>query len=358
MTAVGGALATPAKNGHAKTAKGRNGHATELPVPQETPAQRLGLANPDQYVPDDLRLTAPKVPKLMAKLKLDIVEDTTTTLTKEMAKQYIDMPILEAERDAKDKDVQAILDAMLLGYFNPTNVTLASCEWQGKEWKVNGQHTAWAVYLHPDEDFSVPYVRKVKYRVNTRDQLEALYGTFDRGKPRSATHVVSTYVAGKLDVWPSLIPPLSQGMRHWQSPASHKYTMSAESLAALMRNEYPDLVVRVGKFIKAHYPAICRDKLRQKCIIAAMYETFGATPTKAAEFWTPVVTGLEMRSQTDPRKQLRDGLLRMNSQSRRSSKPPWTSEEWYRICVVAWNHWRDGKQVQSLRPTLKRVRAK
>ena len=93
--------------------------------------------------------------------------------------------------------------------------------------------------------------------------------------------------------------------------------------------------------------------MRRVSVAAAVYATMSKSPKIAGEFWEKVKDGLGMESNKDPRYQLREFLVTsaVRAQSGTTGgKRAVTAEDAYRVCIVAWNAYRSGKELQYFKP--------
>lgn len=316
--------------------------------PIQLTAAELGLVHlPGQRIPTihtgDLDLAG------LAKLKIDIISDHTITLDHAKAIEYIDLPVFPGEREITDAHVQTLYDEMRKGTFNSLLVVLATATLDGIRFKINGQHTCWAVVSMP-KNFSLK-VRELRYRVNSREQLKLLYGTFDRLRARSDSHMTKVFLADSsvvADIWMSEVPRGVNAFRHWHLSDPNKRTRtSPDQLAAVIQGEFADLFRAVMLFKQTFGTE--NGLARRLPVVAAMFATFAKLPTKAAEFWQPVIDGLGLTAKTDPRYVLRDTLQNAVSGGSNRGRPStrlMSVEDQYRVCLMAWNKWRKGEVVR------------
>ena len=293
------------------------------------------------------------------KLNAEVIIDKTVTLDASKAQEYVDLPIFAGERTVRDHWVQHLVDEMKKGTFNHLLVILSTAEHKGVYYKINGQHTCWAVAFMPP-GFSIR-VREIRYRCKSEKQLKLLYSTYDRLMGRTDGHITTVHLVGT-DVGEGiptdLLGRLATGVKFWLMANPEYRRVTPDQIAAVIFSKYPDLFRQVGVFITDVNRDASRFFKRQP-VLAALFPTFEKVPTKAREFWHPVFTGLGLEKKTDARWQLRKWLLDTclaKGTSGKSDQRSVTSEETYLICIVAWNRWRKGEVVQSLRPTKKRVK--
>ncbi len=307
-------------------------------------AEALHLTqNPEQFFPSIIVGGSDMSP--LGKLKYEILSDKLVTLDRVKAGEYIDLPIFEGERNVVETHVQRLYDEMRRGMFNQLLVILSTAVLKGVKYKVNGQHTAWAVAYMP-ESFSLQ-VREIQYKVDSIEQLKLLYSTYDRLRPRSDAHATQVHLVGTdaaKDLWASMLNKYCAAFRFWYVESEkQRARLSPEQAAGIIQKEYQELFNRVGTFVQEFHPT---DIARRMPVIAAMFPTFQAVPTKAPEFWKPVLDGLDLNNKTDPRYQLRDFLMKLANRNQ-SGKRLYTAEDCFRICLLCWQKWRKGQSMQA-----------
>lgn len=292
------------------------------------------------------------------KLVYKVISDKEIILTDAVAAAYIELPIFRGERLIVDQHVQALYDEMARGAFNPLLVTLATAEFAGVTYKINGQHTCWAKYFAEGYE---PRVREIKFKVNTAEDLRQLYASFDRNLARTDRHVTLIELANDpnlKDISATVIKFMSTAMKFWLFADSARRRCSPSDLAALIGSTHLDTFRSASMFYQ-------KQALNQGCVFmrrgavgAALLETFNKVPTKAPDFWQPVCDGIGLDSKTDPRWQLRAFLqeVKLRSSSTRGQRSV-TEEDMYNHCIPCFNKWRKGEAVQRLVPTQMRVKA-
>lgn len=311
---------------------------------------------PTKQTPDSRPLIAVR-PLLVnnSELQYEVIEDVKIKLTKKRAVEILELDTFKGERPVNEHHVQALYEAHRAGRFMWEHVLIGLCQLDGRLFRVNGQHTCWMRLNIDDENI---IVRQITYRVTSEQALHDLYCTFDQGKSRSAGHISAILlsdIAGPT-IWNSALNTLSGGLKFWVfSEDREKRRIRPQDMATLIGGKYRDLFLKVGEFVQSMWDT---DKAcRRISVVAAIFATFDSAPQKALDFWTPVFSGLNLESKTDPRWQLRRYLSEHGHGS--GAKSVVTQEDTFRVCVSAWNKWRTGEQVvQGLRPTEKRLKPK
>jgi len=330
--------------------KKRRGHQATSHKTKTLSADDVGLVNnPGQRKPT-VKTELLTVPG-SGKLKYEIVSDQSVSLDHTKAGLYIDLPIFPGEREVTDTQVQLLYDEMRKGTFNDLLVILSTAVFNGIEYKINGQHTCWAVQFMPGS-FALN-VREIKYRVDNEMQLKLLYSTYDRLKARTDGHLGKVQLVGTAvmeGISTSLISKLMSGLKFWYFQSeSDRRRVSPEQMSAVVQNELPELWRSVGMCLQEYTSE--HKHLTRFPVISAMFSTFDKVPTVAAEFWNPVGSGIGLERKTDPRLKLRDMLMQASLKATQGGKDYVPPETMYRMCVQAWNRWRKGESVQVLRTT-------
>lgn len=319
-------------------------------------------AKPEGVDPDRIRYkTNHDLPELpgMGRPQYRVIVDRTVKLNHERAFKYCEFPIFEGERQINNGHVQTLYDRMRRGSFNPKLVTLATCRFGGQTFKINGQHTCWALVNMPDH-FSME-VRELQFHVNTQEDLRAVYSMFDQNLVRNEGHLtkvrlVQTDVAEGL--WTSLISRLSAGMKFWLFETTHERRRYKDEEVASLAHQYKDTFRSVAFTIQENSDDA--GLVTRQPVIAAMFATFDKVPTIARSFWQTVIDGLNLTNRSDPRYKLRRYLQdsAISHQSKMSGKKAVEPEMMYRVCIAAWNKWRkDEPAVAAIRGTHKRMKA-
>lgn len=287
-------------------------------------------------------------------LKYKIVSDEQFNLTVEKAFAFLELKTFSGERPVREKHVQFLYDEWFSGRFLWQNIILASARLNQDEFRINGQHTCWMRVNIPG-DVKAP-IRHMIYQVSDQEQLRGLYSAFDRGAPRTYGHVAKVLLldteAGN-EIPGSYISNLVAGFKIYFSP-NWKSKMSATELTSLINKNYAQHFNIVGRFMTIHYS----DDIivRRAPVVAAMFSTFEKNVQKSDEFWAPIFNGIGLDKKSDPRWLLRR-YLQQNSLGNANGKHI-EQEDMFNVCINAWNHWRDGKELSVLKSVEKRSKAR
>ena len=298
-------------------------------------AESLGLKNSDQKVPQIV--ATPLDASCVPRLNVEIVSDKVVVLDASKAAEYIDLPIFPGERIVQDDWVQRLYDEMRKGTFNEKLVVLSTAVLDGVTYKVNGQHTSWAiVYMPPNYSIDV---REIRYKVKDKTQLKLVYSTYDRLNVRTDTHISKVILVDTpvMDGIPTtVLAPALGGLRLWlYAERREQDRVTPDQMATLVQKDYPELFRRVALCFQQHRQYA--RSLMPQGVMAALYATFDKLPTKADEFWTPVLAGTGLDSRSDARWRLRKLLLSIaeSKAKARSDKVKVTREELFTLCCVA-----------------------
>jgi len=189
--------------------------------------------------------------------------------------------------------------------------------------------------------------------------LRTLYSVFDRGAPRTAGHIGTVLLLGSeasAGVGKYLFTLLISGFKMWWSPTKWKReTMGINDWCGMIDNNYPTLFNMVGRFTALHLEA--SRWMKRASIVGAMFATFDKNVKGSEEFWGTVFSGIDLKSKTDPRYQLRDYLM-THGHSSMIGPMKVSQDEMYCVCLTQWNHWREGKSVTVVKGVSERPKVK
>jgi hypothetical protein len=265
-----------------------------------------------------------------------------------------------ADRPLRQGHVEHLLREMRRGTFIESLVTLIFCELDGVTYRMNGQHTCWAMTYFSDEADTTYVVKVQRWKAESEHDLRRLYASIDRGAPRTKANVVQSYLVGT-DSFTGYtnrqIQEISSGFSLWHWESMHDRNMhGGEDVAHLMQTDFIEVCTRVGNVYRRWTTTDHKHMMRAP-VIGALYATFQKAPRIAEEFWTVVATGVGIDSENDARHRLRNHLMTYSigmSPGKRSQSP----EEMYRTCISAWNSFRDNREVRVFKPSSSRIKAK
>ncbi len=292
-----------------------------------------------------------------APMRARLLGSQAVAATPEFARRYLAGLEFDGERQINHPHVDFLAEQMLEDRFNWSIVVIATAEYQGRTYRINGQHTMTALLdLNPDNP---PVVLYQNYFCDSVDDLKSLYSSFDRGKPRTNTHLNQVELAGtaisKL-VSKRMLPLLGGAYDFWLG------TWSNPAQRGLIVQKYFDLSARLGAF-DANRQAAAYAFYKRQPIVAAMLATFARNMTDARsdaavdQFWADITEGDHLESGT-AKKSLRiylsDHFLNASINKAKKSTahkvvPP---EEMFCICIRGWNYHCQGRDIlpQHFRP--------
>lgn len=291
---------------------------------------------------------------------LTLKKRQTIELTPDFANSFLEHLEFTGERHLMENHVVFLARQMESASFRWELVTLATCWLEGKQYRINGQHTCWArIYAERLSKKARCPVQWLQYEAKTEQDLRQLYATFDRGKARNMGNVVVSYLSGRHelpDFTNAQLRRLAEGMAFWVWPSPEKRKLhTGDERACLLLTEYNTLAMRVGAFFKEANVGTDAKHINRMPCVAAMFATFSKAPQIALDFWRVTRDGVGVPNKDDARYRLRNYLM---TTVLASSKGPGTpdlkvesQENMYRACLLAWNSFRTGKSVKLLRPS-------
>lgn len=292
-------------------------------------------------------------------LEYHIAKDVQIDLDKSYAFDFLELKTFNGERAVREGHVQYLLDQLCSGRFVWHHVMLASAILDGQEYRINGQHTCWMRVNVPDKLEPISsHVRRITYHVDSEENLKALYSAFDRAAARTATHLGTVQLLdteATREIPKSLIGKLVQGFKVFFSEEYRTSGIRIDETTALIQKNYAQLFNIVGRYFQIHYND-CH-WIKRAAILGAMMATFEKNVKASDEFWGPVFCGIGLEKRMDPRWQLRR-FCEGHAHTIVRGQNKISQEDLFRVCLNAWNHWRNGTEITKLylidaRPKLK-----
>ena len=285
--------------------------------------------------------------------RLKLVQTRKMDFTVEEAHKVLQHEEFPGDRTLRNGHVDYLISAMMRGTFHPEWVNLVICKFDGKTYRMNGQHTAWA-RIYMDKGYSCP-VTMLEYTAKSMEDMRILYSSIDRSSPRSKGDVIKSYLAGTPEfegVKAQTLRVAPQGFAVWFWKSKHERNQhDGDDIAFLIKTEHYDLTMKVCGFMDRHSTRDCKHILRA-AVVGAMFATFNKAPQIAMEFWGPVANGTGIEKTGDPRLKLRNELIRVAvdvGTGSQSDKKKVSQEYMFRQCVGAWNAYREGRSLQLLK---------
>lgn len=167
---------------------------------------------------------------------------------KNLANKFLLLPNVSYERKLEDKHVEYLMTTMYRGTFRPELVRLTSCtcgkatgdQPPSTEFRMNGQHTCWAMVEMPEEYACPDKVTVARYKAKTEEDMRSLYATLDRGRQRTRGDVIVSHLAGtpEFEGMPaSIIKKLIEGYGLWKWPSQEeRHRNDSDVVAYLMQS--------------------------------------------------------------------------------------------------------------------------
>ncbi len=283
--------------------------------------------------------------------EFEVVHDRTVPFTEKVALHYLDLESFAGERASMDSHVAFLASEMEKGNFlmKDAGISIAVCEWDGKERKLNGQHSCWARLEMPLT--WQPALRVTKYRVSSEDNYRTLYARFDRNKPRTAAHITNISLVGTPEFHncsSSILKMVSQGFKFWKASDNGIDTKDPEAVAVALRSERFNIVAhRVIPRLQAISGRSEFRFMKRAAVYAAMMESFSKFKTISDNYWEKVMYGLNFENAGDPGKICRDYLMshgmRTDGSNVQSQTQIATGADLFDTCVMCFNDFKAGK---------------
>lgn len=287
---------------------------------------------------------------------LTLRRTTSVGFNHKKATEFLELKEFVGDRPLKQGHVDYLIGAMQRGTFRPELVTLITCECSGVTYRMNGQHTAWA-RLDVDADFECP-VKLLEYVAVSEEDMRGLYASIDRSSPRTKANVIQSYLAGTTEfdgLKRHVVMGLPYGLSVWLWPTSaERRRHDGDDMAFLIKTTHYDLAMKVAGFLNTCAYNDSKHIFRAPAV-AAMFATFSKAPNIAKDFWRPVADGVGIDKKGDPRLRLRNWLMQTAlglGEGAKSDKKQVNQEYMYRACVAAWNAFREGRDLQVIKPVV------
>lgn len=279
---------------------------------------------------------------------LSVISQRRVPFTSELAQRVLEAEEFAADRKLDNGHVDVLLTAMRRRTFLPEQAQLVTCEFDGKVYRMNGQHTSWSRVMLSDPGYE-PLITVIKYHADTIDDLRRLYASIDRGKARTKTNVIHSHLLGSEefpDFNRSILRMLASGLNAFKNGFKSNTGDDPDTLAHLLKTDYYDLAIKVGNFIKSHQKQTDHKHIRRSPVWAALFATYKKCERDSARFWHDVAEG-EMLTNDDPAMVLRKKLMTSAVNAGRggaSFKNNVPADDMYCWCIDAWNAHRSGRK--------------
>lgn len=265
------------------------------------------------------------------------------------------------DRNLKNEHVVHLCREMLSGNFRWEQVNLVVCQLDGRWYRMNGQHTAWAVIYADDQGLDKKVRRPVqimRYTAQTIADARRLYASLDRGLARGNAVVVKSHLLGT-DKFPGYksahLAMLAQGLGCWLWESQTKRSLhGGDDRSYLLLTDHHRTALCVGTLLKESKAADIRH-MKRAPVIGAMFETASKAPQISLDFWRIIRDGIGIADKEDPRLVLRNYLMSTSlakSQVTNGDYKIVSQEEQYRACVYAWNAFRTDRKMKRIQVDL------
>jgi len=291
--------------------------------------------------------------------------DRKVDFTRAVATKILEAKEFPGERRLRDDHVIYLNSTMKRETFRAELVRLITCTCKEDDltYRMNGNHTCWALLEMPEDYVCPGKVTLSHYVAKTFEDVRILYTSIDRGASRTRAHVIMARLAGIeqfVDLKREVVRVLSQGYSFYKwANASERNKHDGDDVAFLMQGEDKNIVSVMVAYLKTFsVPSV--KWLTRAPVMGAMFTTFEKDPEAARLFWDSVREATGFTEVSDPRRKLRDELMTKalmggrttRRRGGRKEKNLVISEEMYHWSIHAWNAWRSGKTLQSLRAFL------
>lgn len=260
-----------------------------------------------------------------------IGKPTTQVADHQLVERFAKMQRFSGDRPLSKDRCERLRSLLEEGRFRTCAWAVCKCLEDGKEYRINGQHTS-KVLSEFNGSLPAVFVTVERYEADTLQDVAELFATFD---PRWS--VRST--ADTNNAWAQSIPELANvhsrvinlaasGMAtHYYLTASRRFSQEARGRMISKNVKFVLWIdgLDINLSSKSH--------LRRAAPVAAMYATFLVDLDAATEFWTEVRNGSGASPET-PSRVLEKFLLKSDSRSQET--------EMFAKCIHAWNSFRRG----------------
>lgn len=292
--------------------------------------------------------------------------ELTPTFAANFLEQYAEFRVGDAkvDRTLDDNHVIHLAREMVGKTFLWEQVTLVLGELEGREYRLNGQHTTWARLYAEEQGLSKEVrcpVQLHRYNCATLGDMRRLYASLDAAKPRSQMDKIAALLAGS-DDFPGYkrghLALLAQGLAIWQwQSTTTRGLHRASERAYLLLKDHHKVALTAGTIMRESKPVDFRH-MKRASVMGAILATCQKAPNIAVDFWRTVRDGIGLTDKEDPRLVLRNWLMTASLAGSGAMGPvaasakQVTQEEMYRACIHAWNAYRGNRRIRHIRVSL------
>lgn len=271
-----------------------------------------------------------------------ILSSETVDLTPEVARAFSTIPSSTTERELSTKRVKFIESAVLGGRAIIFDWAKATIKDTGETVRLNGQHSGHLMAGFTNENF--PRDLKVHlshYEVDSKESAALLFRQIDsRKSSRSPADIAGVYQG----LEPALIDvPRKAGMASiegicWFSGkiVGDRVPQGDDKYDLFTNEGYHPFIQMVGRIFTVKTPEFTTP------VMGSVYGSYLRDATAAEEFWVSVSKGGD-ETDGDPATTLDSWLV--NAKGAKENTPQF---EIYRACVVAWNAFRQDKNLDRI----------
>lgn len=276
-----------------------------------------------------------------------LIESQTLILPRERAlkaaQDHLSLPNSPTERGFEKRREHELIERIKGGTWLPCN--WATVHYENVKYRMNGQHSSHAMvsaaeYLPDRVSIHIDH-----YRADDRDSMALLFRQFDaRFSGRTKQDVSGAYqglVSELQDVARDKAKLAVEGVVWYERVVEKSPTMSGDAMYGIFfREMYYPFIHWMDKIFSSK-----TRELRHLGVVASMYATFLKSESGAQDFW-PHVARQDVPDDKDPRTFLGNELLTFYESK---EGKPLTQSEYYCKGVKAWNAWRYGDKVSTLK---------
>ena len=218
----------------------------------------------------------------------EVVYDRVVLFTEKLARSYLGLDQFDGERAIAPTHVDKMEAKMRTGKFIPerTIISVALCDWDGKERKLDGQHTCEARLRMPEN--WAKKVRVQKYRVRDPDHYKLLYCQFNDEKPRSPQHKRSIYFSDSFGAASKAAKNAVGVALAFLMDPKRRTSIPVEDVAHTAIHQRADDIVTALPLVATIYTRRGRNLYgcyRKRGFVAAVIEVMAAAPDMGRNFF-------------------------------------------------------------------------
>jgi len=272
-----------------------------------------------------------------------LLKSETKQIDVDLIDRFANMTPSVTERPLDDSRVDYITTKVVEGLAVPFNWAFATLD--GKEYRVNGQHSSYAL---SQMNGSLPngLVAHIdEYDVKDQAELVGLFRQFDPRKsgrsPRDVANAYASVTPGLENIPTDVLKLGAEGISWGHGTIDKLPAKKADDrYEELTEPQNLDFLQFLGSIINVKTP-----ELKTAPVIAAMHKTHFVDLERSAKFWSSVARGGDEFNESDPARVLDTWLRLLKDKTRRLDV---RSIQVYQACVFAWNAEMDGKALTKI----------